>query len=73
MKRLSVFVVGVMMDSIYGIIFAVLGAAYVMARQELSPFGWFTSSDVLWLLGAVVVVSAALNIPGEVRRWTKPE
>jgi hypothetical protein len=73
MKRLGVFAVGVMMDSLFGIIFAVMGAAYVMARMELPPFEWFTAADIFWLLGATVVVSAVLNLPREVRRWTEPE
>jgi hypothetical protein len=73
MKRLVVFAVGVMLDSLFGIIFAVMGAAYVMARMELPPFEWFTPADMFWLLGATVVLTVVLNLPGEVRRWTKPE
>lgn len=72
-KRLAVFGIGVMMDSVFGIVFAVMGAAYVMARMELPPFEWFSTADMLWLLGATVVISTALNLPGEVRRWAKPE
>lgn len=66
--------VAIMMDSAIGMIFAILGAAYVLAKMPQQDFSqWFTSDDVLWVLGAVVVVAALMNAPGAVRSWLKSE
>ena len=62
--------VAIMLDSAIGMVFATLGAAYVLAKM---PAQDFTSNDVLWVLGAVVVVAGLLNAPGAVRAWLKSE